>query len=97
MMKQHGHESWQNLLREAEISLEDEDADTAFRRGFGALELCYAQAAGLNTVGNHGKFKDTLKRLLGQRKINPGGGIRGQLTHFEYGAPGIPEIARYRY
>ncbi len=72
MAKRHSPDSWQSLLAEAEMSLERQDASEAFRRSFGALELCYAQAAGFKISSNHDRFGDVLQHLVDQKKISRG-------------------------
>ena len=72
MAKRHGPDSWQSLLAEAERSLEQQNASEAFRRGFGALELCYGQAAGLEANDSYERFKNVLQCLIDRKKIRPG-------------------------
>jgi predicted transcriptional regulator len=72
MTKRRGPDSWQTLLAEAEMSLEQQNANEAFRRGFGALELCYTQAAGFRVSGNRDRFGEVSQHLLDQKKISRG-------------------------
>jgi predicted transcriptional regulator len=65
--------TWQVLLEESEEALRIEDATEAFRRAFGALEVCYTNAASergwIPSTNNDSTFSEAIRFLGGNKAI----------------------------
>lgn len=61
---------WGKQIDDAEALVAAGNANEAFRRAFGGLELCYGQAANLRTNGDGERFMDATSQLLHSKKIS---------------------------